>query len=137
MFTGVCLSTGRCLVPGGAWSGGCLLGGAWSGGCLVKTPRTATAAGGTHPTGMHCCLVIHLHKKLTAFLITRASSVHNKMWHFRPTITSLCGRWWEEASRNSHRHTSPQLLSYHRLAHGSKKRSQGSIQTTTKYLRRI
>ena len=52
---------------GGAWSGagawsrggaGCLvLGGlVWSGGCLVETPRTATAAGGTHPTGMHSCL---------------------------------------------------------------------------------
>ena len=29
------------------------------GGCLVETPpppRTATAAGGTHPTGMHSCL---------------------------------------------------------------------------------
>ena len=23
------------------------------GGALVETPRTATAAGGTHPTGMH------------------------------------------------------------------------------------
>ena len=25
-------------------------------GCLVETPRTATAAGGTHPTGMHSCI---------------------------------------------------------------------------------
>ena len=25
------------------------------GGCLVETPPTATAAGGTHPTGMHSC----------------------------------------------------------------------------------
>ena len=50
---------GRCLVSGGcAWSrvvpgpkGG------WSGGCLVENPppETATAAGGTHPTGMHSC----------------------------------------------------------------------------------
>ena len=69
---------GGCLVPGGAFSGGawsggsgpgggvpgpgegeCLLwGGAWGvpGGCLVETPQTATAAGGTHPTGMHSCL---------------------------------------------------------------------------------
>ena len=32
------------------------LGGAWSRGCLVETPsRMATAAGGTHPTGMHSC----------------------------------------------------------------------------------
>ena len=62
---------------GGAWSGwgvsarggllregGCVpgLGGVCSGevcllpgGCLVETPGTATAAGGTHPTGMHSC----------------------------------------------------------------------------------
>ena len=72
MFTGVCLSTG------GAWSRGCLL----PGGCLVRwgvpaprgclvwgclvclvpggvpggDPPTVTAAGGTHPTGMHSCL---------------------------------------------------------------------------------
>ena len=49
--------------PGSAWSGVC----AWSrgvclvpGGCLVPRggwgpPRTATAADGTHPTGMHSC----------------------------------------------------------------------------------
>ena len=66
----VILFTGGSLVPGvhgpgGAWSGG-VPGGAWSwgvhgpGGCLVETlpPRTATAAGGTHPTGMHSCLFI-------------------------------------------------------------------------------
>ena len=37
-----------CLAPGGAWSWG-VPGG--------DTPRTATAAGGTHPTGMHSCLL--------------------------------------------------------------------------------
>ena len=37
---------GMCLVrQGGAWSQGVCFGG-----CLVETPRTATAAGGTHPT---------------------------------------------------------------------------------------
>ena len=36
IFTGVCLSTWGC-----AW---------W------RPPRTATAAGGTHPTGMHSCI---------------------------------------------------------------------------------
>ena len=48
VFTGVCDSLHR---------GGCLvLGGSGPGGCLVETPpRTATAAGGTHPTGMHSC----------------------------------------------------------------------------------
>ena len=49
---------GGCLVwgvpgLGGAWSGGCLL----PGGCLVET-GTATAADGTHPTGMHSCLTL-------------------------------------------------------------------------------
>ena len=48
MFTGVCLSTGG--VPG---AGGCLVRGVPDG-----DPRTATAAGGTHPTGMHSCLPI-------------------------------------------------------------------------------
>ena len=35
------------------------LGGVPSPGCLVETPtpRTATAAGGMHPTGMHSCLL--------------------------------------------------------------------------------
>ena len=45
---------GGCLVlgvpdPGGAGPRGCLP----LGGYLVETPRMATAAGGTHPTGMH------------------------------------------------------------------------------------
>ena len=55
---GLCLVLGG-LVPGGAWLRGGLVwgvsgpGGAWwrPGG----DPRTATAAGGTHPTGMHSC----------------------------------------------------------------------------------
>ena len=29
-------------------------------GCLVETPPTATAAGGTHPTGMHSCFETRL-----------------------------------------------------------------------------
>ena len=65
--------SGGCLVLGGACSGGCLLWGvAWSWGglvlgdacsqgvCLVETPRTATAAGGNHPTGMHSCFIFFL-----------------------------------------------------------------------------
>ena len=68
MFTGVCLSTAG-VCPGGGWSQGdgwsrgwlVPRGGAWSGresGLGVPggdPPRTATAAGGTHPTGMHSC----------------------------------------------------------------------------------
>ena len=34
-----------------------------SGGYLVETPRTATAAVGTHPTGMHSCCLLFSEKK--------------------------------------------------------------------------
>ena len=60
------LFTGGSLVLGGTCSGGCLFRGVWSGGCLLlggggawrrPPPETATAAGGTHPTGMHSCLI--------------------------------------------------------------------------------
>ena len=72
IFTGVCDSVHRgvrawsggvCMVRGMHGPGGCN----WSGGggvCLVRgpgwdsTPKTATAAGGTHPTGMHSCFFI-------------------------------------------------------------------------------
>ena len=74
----VILLMGGCLVPGGvcsqgsACSGGVSArGGVWSwvvpdpgggaapGGCLVETPPgTATAAVGTHPTGMHSCTIL-------------------------------------------------------------------------------
>ena len=53
MFTGVCLSTGvssRGGVPGPR-------GGACCRGVPGGDPPTATAAGGTHPTGMHSCFV--------------------------------------------------------------------------------
>ena len=43
---------------GGTWSGRSAPGGAWSGGGLCawwRPPGMATAAGGTHPTGMHSC----------------------------------------------------------------------------------
>ena len=53
-----CLVPGGCLVlggvpgPGGLVPGGCVVpgGGAW-----WRPPQTATAVGGTHPTGMHSC----------------------------------------------------------------------------------
>ena len=60
MFTPVCHSVhrGGIWFWGGAWSrGGAWSGGLVLGGCLVETPPTATAAGGTHPTGMHSCLI--------------------------------------------------------------------------------
>ena len=66
---GGCLVRGGLLPGEGAWSGGvCFQGGAWSRGsaprgvvvtqhALRQTPpgETATAADGTHPTGMHSC----------------------------------------------------------------------------------
>ena len=62
---GVCAWSGVCVPgPGGVCSRGMC---AWSRGCLVlggvpgrgvpggDPPGTATAADGTHPTGMHSC----------------------------------------------------------------------------------
>ena len=52
---------GGVLAPGGSGPGGMhAQGGACFGGVLLAegvptSPRTATAAGGTHPTGMHSC----------------------------------------------------------------------------------
>ena len=43
---------GGCLVPGGAWSQGGLV---WGVGAWWRPPRTATAAGSKHHTGMHSC----------------------------------------------------------------------------------
>ena len=61
LLWGVCLGGG--LVPGcGAWSGYLVLGGLVSHHALRQTPpgETTTAADGTHPTGMHSCLIIDL-----------------------------------------------------------------------------
>ena len=73
LLTGGCLLPGGCLLrgryaPGWVCSGGVLPGGVCSrvesapgggsapgGWCLMEAPGTATAAGGTHPTGMHSC----------------------------------------------------------------------------------
>ena len=58
---------GGCLVLGG----GLLRWGAWSrgvpgpGGAWWRPPLTATAAGGTHPTGMHLLFVL----SMTAILL--------------------------------------------------------------------
>ena len=69
LSTGGGACSGGVPAPGGVCSGGCLLRGMpGPGGCLIwggsaprggawwRPPRTATAAGGTHPTGMHSCL---------------------------------------------------------------------------------
>ena len=55
LFGGVLL-LGGCLVLGGTWSGGGGLVGIPA--CTEADPpgETATAADGTHPTGMHSCL---------------------------------------------------------------------------------
>ena len=65
MFLQVCVcplgvpGPGGVLLPGNVLWGGCLVGGLVSQHAMRQTPpgETATAAGGTHPTGMHsCCL---------------------------------------------------------------------------------
>ena len=39
---------------------------------LVETPpRTATAAGGTHPTGMHSCLFLNFHLRCKTILLKK------------------------------------------------------------------
>ena len=59
IFKSVCQEF--CPQAGGVCWGGACSGGAWSGGFLLRVvpggdpPGTATAAGGTHPTGMHSC----------------------------------------------------------------------------------
>ena len=72
---GIC-SGGVCsrgsLLPGGLLPGGLLLGGVSApGGCLLsggcawwRPPGMTTAAGGTHPTGMHSCETILLGQTL-------------------------------------------------------------------------
>ena len=53
----MCGKRGVCVAGGCAWqaacmSGACVAGGcAWQGACVAR--ETATAADGTHPTGMH------------------------------------------------------------------------------------
>ena len=60
LHVSVILSTGGCLVLGGLLPGGCLVLGVGVPGipaCTEADPpgETATAAHGTHPTGMHSC----------------------------------------------------------------------------------
>ena len=76
---------------GGAWSGGvvcsggvCSQGGAWTqGGAWSRgvpggrpPPQTATAAGGTYPTGIHSCFLVNCH--LAGQLFTSFVSSNNK-----------------------------------------------------------
>ena len=73
IFTSVCQKIcsrgGGGSAPGRkelhAWGRGCLLRGGQGllpgvGGAWWRPPGTATAAGGTHPTGMHSCIVVIL-----------------------------------------------------------------------------
>ena len=69
LLLGVC-APGGCLVLGGAWSKGvCSQGvpGSGGGGCVETPPGTATAVGGTHPTGMHSCLNCYLVHCMAAY----------------------------------------------------------------------
>ena len=61
---GVC-SRGGCLVLGGGLLRGSALGGVCSQGVPGgdPPPLTATAAGGTHPTGMHSCFTFNFHSQ--------------------------------------------------------------------------
>ena len=60
-----CVAGGACVASGGGihggvcvWQGACMVGRqhAWQGACMAcLAEETATAADGTHPTGMHSC----------------------------------------------------------------------------------
>ena len=55
LLLGVSAPSGGCLLPGGVCLRGGVGGSAPGGGCAWWRPPKATAAGGTHPTGMHSC----------------------------------------------------------------------------------
>ena len=63
---GACMVKGACMARGGYMAAGMCVGGcAWWGACRVggacMAGEMATAADGTHPTGMHsCCNCYHL-----------------------------------------------------------------------------
>ena len=71
ILTGVCDSVpmGGVPAPGRLCAGGRgstpMGGGLLWGGAGGDPPRTATAAGGTHPTGMHTCLPLQLDSIIT------------------------------------------------------------------------
>ena len=83
-----CLVQGGCLVPGGLLPGGlvpgemgvcvCLVqGGAW-----WRPSGTATAAGGTHPTGMHSCFVCTFaHHSLSAIITSLIKILYLALMH--------------------------------------------------------
>ena len=77
---GGCLVQWEVLGPRGevCWGEGvCSRGVPGPGGCLVENPPgTATAASGTHPTGMHSCFLVNCH--LAGQLFTSFVSSNNK-----------------------------------------------------------
>ena len=66
---------GGCLVPKEGLVPGCV----WSGGYVWRPPETATAVGGTHPTGMHSC---YLH--LLFFISLTKKKVSKQNFHKFP-----------------------------------------------------
>ena len=85
IFTGICDSVhgGGCLVRGGLLPGGAgLLLGVPGG----DPPGTATAAGGTHPTGMHSCFPCF-------YQISQNSRIFPVYYHFQGfpgQVETLC-----------------------------------------------
>ena len=100
MFTGVCLSRWGVPGPGGACSGGAWswgvsgLGvpgprGVWSGGPGGDPPPMATAAGGTHPTGMHSYFNSFLNIKTVYFrMVTTKTSLKSNEWKTHSSLQS-------------------------------------------------
>ena len=97
-----CLLLGGVPAPGGAysWGGacpgkGCLL----LEGCLVVTPPMATAAGGTHPTGMHSRLLLQIVSKSIPLQWIKIIGVHNYSGFIHAAVLYFslyilqCNRW--------------------------------------------
>ena len=75
-------------MKGDAWSGGCLLPGVPApGGAWWRPPGTATAADGTHPTGIHSCYQMHYFSY--SFITIAFSQFH---WLMRLAIVVRSGK---------------------------------------------
>ena len=92
---GVSAPSGGCLLPGGV----CLrggVGGSAPGGCAWWRSPTATAAGGTHPTGMHSCCFCKAKKyadvmvnvDISKIFILKAIWAHKQFALFRITYVA-------------------------------------------------
>ena len=70
VWQGMCMAGGACMAGGCAWQGACMAG------------EIATAADGTHPTGMHSCLKSVLSRSRCRSMSTSHKRDENKIKNF-------------------------------------------------------